>query len=388
MASNYKKLGQYIQQVDVRNTDLSVELLLGVSIEKKFIPSIANTIGTDFSKYKIVKRGQFAYGPVTSRNGDKISIALLQEADACLISSSYTPFEIIKPEELNAEYLMLLFSNPEFDRYARYNSWGSAREVFSWEELCDSELYIPDITEQEKIVKQYKIITNRIDLLNKINFSLYECCKLGYSNLLQGYCIEDNEFPEGWEKTTIGKYVNVKSGYAFKSNWWQKEGNKVIKIANIENETINMAECDCVSDLNSQKANDFWVKEGDLLIAMTGATTGKIGIVPQMSEKLLVNQRVGKFYLGEDPFEKLPYLFCVLHTDEVSKQIHPDGDTGSAQDNLSPDDIKNISILMPSKEEIDDFNKSYKALLKITTQNNGEIIYLNELKEKIISKLI
>lgn len=388
MASNYKKLGQYIQQVDVRNTDLSVELLLGVSIEKKFIPSIANTIGTDFSKYKIVKRGQFAYGPVTSRNGDKISIALLQEADACLISSSYTPFEIIKPEELNAEYLMLLFSNPEFDRYARYNSWGSAREVFSWEELCDSELYIPDITEQEKIVKQYKIITNRIDLLNKINFSLYECCKLGYSNLLQGYCIEDNEFPEGWEKTTIGKYVNVKSGYAFKSNWWQKEGNKVIKIANIENETINMAECDCVSDLNSQKANDFWVKEGDLLIAMTGATTGKIGIVPQMGEKLLVNQRVGKFYLGEDPFEKLPYLFCVLHTDEVSKQIHPDGDTGSAQDNLSPDDIKNISILMPSKEEIDDFNKSYKALLKITTQNNGEIIYLNELKEKIISKLI
>lgn len=388
MASNYKKLGQYIQQVDVRNTDLSVELLLGVSIEKKFIPSIANTIGTDFSKYKIVKRGQFAYGPVTSRNGDKISIALLQEADACLISSSYTPFEIIKPEELNAEYLMLLFSNPEFDRYARYNSWGSAREVFSWEELCDSELYIPDITEQEKIVKQYKIITNRIDLLNKINFSLYECCKLGYSNLLQGYCIEDNEFPEGWEKTTIGKYVNVKSGYAFKSNWWQKEGNKVIKIANIENETINMAECDCVSDLNSQKANDFWVKEGDLLIAMTGATTGKIGIVPQMGEKLLVNQRVGKFYLGEDPFEKLPYLFCVLHTDEVSKQIHPDGDTGSAQDNLSPDDIKNISILMPSKEEIDDFNKSYKALLKITTQNNGEIIYLNELKEKIISKLV
>lgn len=388
MASNYKKLGQYIQQVDVRNTDLSVELLLGVSIEKKFIPSIANTIGTDFSKYKIVKRGQFAYGPVTSRNGDKISIALLQEADACLISSSYTPFEIIKPEELNAEYLMLLFSNPEFDRYARYNSWGSAREVFSWEELCDSELYIPDITEQEKIVKQYKIITNRIDLLNKINFSLYECCKLGYSNLLQGYCIEDNEFPEGWKKTTIGKYVNVKSGYAFKSNWWQKEGNKVIKIANIENETINMAECDCVSDLNSQKANDFWVKEGDLLIAMTGATTGKIGIVPQMGEKLLVNQRVGKFYLGEDPFEKLPYLFCVLHTDEVSKQIHPDGDTGSAQDNLSPDDIKNISILMPSKEEIDDFNKSYKALLKITTQNNGEIIYLNELKEKIISKLI
>lgn len=390
MALNYKKLGQYIQQVDVKNIDekLGEEDLYGVSVSREFITSHANLVGVKFNNYKIVKSNQFTYIPDTSRRGDKIAIAHNKFGKDIIVSSVYTVFEVTKPDELNAEYLMLLFSNHEFDRYARYNSWGSAREVFSWEDLCDSELYIPDITEQEKIVKQYKTIINRIDLLNKINFSLYECCKLGYSNLLQGYCIEDNEFPEGWEKTTIGKYVNVKSGYAFKSNWWQKEGNKVIKIANIENETINMAECDCVSDLNSQKANDFWVKEGDLLIAMTGATTGKIGIVPQMGEKLLVNQRVGKFYLGEDPFEKLPYLFCVLHTDEVSKQIHPDGDTGSAQDNLSPDDIKNISILMPSKEEIDDFNKSYKALLKITTQNNGEIIYLNELKEKIISKLI
>src|SRR6056297_528817 len=105
MRSNYKKLGPYIREVNERNTDLEVDLLLGVSIEKKFIPSIANTVGTDMSRYKIVRRNQFAYGPVTSRNGDKISIALLEDQEAALISQSYKAFEVIDHEELMPEYL-------------------------------------------------------------------------------------------------------------------------------------------------------------------------------------------------------------------------------------------------------------------------------------------
>ncbi|MBR3674299.1 MAG: restriction endonuclease subunit S, partial [Clostridia bacterium] len=172
MESNLKRIGDYIEQTDIRNENLSVNTLLGVSIEKKFIPSIANTVGTDFTKYKVVEKGQFAYGPVTSRNGDKLSIALLKDYDKCIISSSYIPFRITKPNELNAEYLMLIFSNPEFDRYARYNSWGSAREIFSWEELCDTKISIPDIKEQEKIVREYNTITKRIDILNQINDNL------------------------------------------------------------------------------------------------------------------------------------------------------------------------------------------------------------------------
>ena len=83
----------------------------------------------DFSNYKIVRKGQFAYGPVTSRNGDKISVAFLKEED-CIISSSYSVFEVVNTEELNNEYLMLWFSRPEFDRYARFHSHGSVREIF------------------------------------------------------------------------------------------------------------------------------------------------------------------------------------------------------------------------------------------------------------------
>lgn len=142
MKSNYKTLGNYIQMVDERNRGREIDYLLGVSINKQFIPSIANIVGTDLSNYKIVRTGQFAYGPVTSRNGEKISIALLKDKD-CIISSSYTVFEVINKEELDPEYLMLWFSRPEFDRYARYMSHGSVREIFGWNEMLKIELPIP-----------------------------------------------------------------------------------------------------------------------------------------------------------------------------------------------------------------------------------------------------
>lgn len=168
---DYKLLGEYIETVDIRNKDLAITNLLGVSITKKFITSIANIVGTDLSSYKIVRSGQFAYGPVTSRNGEKISIALLDDED-CIISSSYTVFQVTDKEALDPEYLMLWFSRPEFDRYARYKSHGSVREIFGWDELCQVELPIPDIDEQREIVKAYKAITDRITLKQKINDNL------------------------------------------------------------------------------------------------------------------------------------------------------------------------------------------------------------------------
>lgn len=171
MKTDYKVLGDYIGIVDNRNQDLSITNLLGVSIAKKFIPSIANIVGTDLSNYKIVRTGQFAYGPVTSRNGEKISIAYLDSED-CIISSSYTVFEVIKKDELDPEYLMLWFSRPEFDRYARYKSHGSVREIFDWNEICMVELPIPPILEQRHIVKAYKTITDRIALKQQINDNL------------------------------------------------------------------------------------------------------------------------------------------------------------------------------------------------------------------------
>jgi len=172
MKSNYKKLGQYIRQVDVRNSEGKEDNLLGVSVQKKFIPSIANTVGTDFTKYKIVKKGQFTYIPDTSRRGDKIGIALLEGFNEGLVSNVYTVFEVIDENQLIPQYLMLWFSRPEFDRFSRFKSHGSVREVIDWDEMCNVQLPVPSYEEQLEIVKSYKAITDRIALKKQINDNL------------------------------------------------------------------------------------------------------------------------------------------------------------------------------------------------------------------------
>lgn len=169
MKLNYKQLGQFIRQVDVRNNEGKEENLLGVSVQKKFMPSIANTVGTDFTKYKVVKRGQFTYIPDTSRRGDKIGIALLEDYEEGLVSNVYTVFEVIDEKQLIPQYLMLWFSRPEFDRYARFKSHGSVREVMDWEEMCKVELPVPSYEKQLQIVESYKAITERIALKQQIN---------------------------------------------------------------------------------------------------------------------------------------------------------------------------------------------------------------------------
>ncbi|MCD7778898.1 MAG: restriction endonuclease subunit S [Clostridiales bacterium] len=172
MKSNYRQLGEFIRQVDIRNTEGKEDNLLGVSVQKKFIPSIANTVGTDFSKYKVVKKDQFTYIPDTSRRGDKIGIALLEDCDEGIVSNVYTVFEIIDKKQLIPKYLMLWFSRPEFDRFARFKSHGSVREVLDWEEMCKVELPVPPYAEQLEIVEAYQAINNRILLKQKINDNL------------------------------------------------------------------------------------------------------------------------------------------------------------------------------------------------------------------------
>ena len=208
----YKRLGDYIREVNVRNRDLKVTNLLGVSISKEFMPSIANTIGTDMSTYKIVKRRQFAYGPVTSRNGDKVSIALLDGYNDAIISQAYTVFEVIDHKQLLPEYLMMWFRRPEFDRYARFHSHGSAREVFDWDELCDVMLPIPSITRQREIVSEYETLTNRIRLNNQMIQDLEATAQALYRKTFVDNIDKEN-LPEGWRRGTIGDMLELQRGF-------------------------------------------------------------------------------------------------------------------------------------------------------------------------------
>lgn len=223
MQSNYKRLGDYIQEVNIRNKDLKEYPLLGVSIQKRVMPSIANIIGTDMSTYKLIQKNQFAYGPVTSRNGDKISIALLDSYENALVSQAYTVFEVIDENELHPEYLMMWFRRPEFDRYARFMSHGSAREIFSWTEMCDTLLPIPSPEKQIEIVREYNVIQNHIALNKRIISKLEETAQGIYKQWFVDFEFPDDnglpyksnggemfwceefekEIPEGWRLGTL-----------------------------------------------------------------------------------------------------------------------------------------------------------------------------------------
>ncbi len=231
MRSNYKRLGDYIKVVNKRNKKLEVETLLGVSIRKVLMPSIANTIGTNMTTYKIIKRNQFAYGPVTSRNGDKISIAILDEYDEAIVSQAYTVFKIIDENALSPEYLMMWFRRPEFDRYARYKSHGSAREIFGWDEMLETELPIPSIEIQQEIVNEYQTITKRIQLNEQLNQKLEETAQALYKHWFVDFEFPnengepykssggamvfneelDGEVPEGWELNEINYFCDIGS---------------------------------------------------------------------------------------------------------------------------------------------------------------------------------
>lgn len=208
MKEGYRLLGDFIRQVDVRNTDGKEENLLGVSVQKMFIPSIANTVGTDFTKYKVVKRGQFTYIPDTSRRGDKIGIALLTDYDEGLVSNIYTVFEVKDENELLPEYLMLWFSRPEFDRYARFKSHGSVREIMDWDEMCKVELPVPSIDKQRSIVKAYQAITERIELKRRINDNLDATAQALY----QEFFLNNPKTGE-WSKGCIGDVLQLQRGH-------------------------------------------------------------------------------------------------------------------------------------------------------------------------------
>lgn len=167
--------------------------------------SIANTIGTDMSSYKVVEPWQFAYGPVTSRNGDKVSIALYKDSEKAIVSQAYTIFEVTNKLELLPEYLMMWFCRPEFDHYARFNSHGSAREIFSWEEMCDVELPIPPIDQQRKIVSEYNAIQQRIKLNEQLIVELEETAQAIFRKMFFDG-IDKNNLPEGWR---INRFTNI-----------------------------------------------------------------------------------------------------------------------------------------------------------------------------------
>lgn len=207
--SSLHKLGDYIREVDVRNRDLEVTKLVGLTIDKSFIPSVANVIGTDLSKYKIIRKEQFACSLMQVSRDGKVPIAMLEEREA-IMSPAYPVFEVLDTTKLLPQYLMMWFSRKEFDREASFYAVGGVRGSLTWEDFCDMTLPIPPIEQQQKIVSEYEAVTRRIRLNERIIAKLEETAQALYRKMFVDGIDKEN-LPKGWRMGTLGEVADYVS---------------------------------------------------------------------------------------------------------------------------------------------------------------------------------
>lgn len=376
--ADYKRLGDYIREVDVRNRDLEVTKLLGVSISKEFMPSIANTIGTDMSSYKVVEPRQFVYIADTSRRGDKIAIALYKDDEKAIVSQAYTIFEVKNKQELLPEYLMMWFRRPEFDRYARFKSHGSAREIFSWEEMCDVELPVPSIEQQQKIVSEYKAVTRRIRLNEQIIAKLEETAQALYRKMFVDGIDKEN-LPEGWRMGTLGEYCKeIKSGGTpNRSNikYWNSKDYRWLKTGEVQNNVIWETE-EYISEAGLNHSSAKIIPCGSVIMAMYGATAGQVAY---LDCEATTNQACCNMICHTKEDAAFLFFHLLYYQEEIKRLAN-----GGAQENLSQEIIAEQPILL---FEDDKKKATFVKLLDFIINKHKEYNILTELQSLLLAKM-
>lgn len=310
-------------------------------------------------------------------NGKIAKVNILDEKEIGFGSTEYIIFRA-KPGVTDEDYLYYLITSPIVRNPAIKSMVGSSgRQRVQTDVIQNLEIDVPELPIQKKIGSILKRIDDKIELNRKINDNLLKQAIEIYSDL-----IKDKD-----KNGCIGDYCTIKSGFAFKSNWWTDNGVKVVKIGSINQDNLDLNSCSYVSSENAVRAKEFIVKGGDLLIAMTGATIGKFAMVPSLNEGIYVNQRVGKFFLGDNPISRLPYIYCTLKQPDIYSEIINRGQ-GSAQPNISGGDIMSIPCVILSKEDIDDFNQKCKPIFSLMIDRQKENADLSDLRDSLLPKLM
>ena len=398
MKSNYKKLGEYIREINIRNSDLRLSTLLGVSVSKEFIPSIANTVGTDFSKYKIVRKNQFTYIPDTSRRGDKIGIALLQNYEEALVSQAYTVFEVVDKNRLNPEYLMMWFRRSEFDRYARFKSEGSVREIFSWKELCNVELPIPSIESQRKIVEQYNQINQAIKIKEAINNNLEQQLLTIFKSKFITFEYFGDKKPDSWNKGTFSQLIEKTKG----GDWGKAEPT-----GNYKNEVLCIRGTDIPSIVNSGNSSiptryvlaknliDRSLSAGDLVVEISGGSpiqsTGRIALItPFLLKKYGIDIICTNFCRALKPLEEYSrfvyYYWLYLYNNDLFFTYE---NSTIGLKNLDIEGFLNKeAIIIPDKTTAKEFSDLCQIYEKSMFMNGLACEKLKDFQESLLPKLM
>lgn len=418
MQSNYKPIGDYIRLVDVRNTELSVNTLLGLTVDKVFIPSVANTIGTNMANYKIIRKGQFACSLMQVRRDKKIPVALLSDFNEAIISQAYPTFEVTDHNQLDPEYLMMWFSRKEFDRESCFYAIGGVRGSLEWEDFCNMALPIPDIETQRKIVAQYNIIKDRIALKQSINKNLedmaqamfkswfvdfdpvhklaeYEAGNSPYTtkkDLAQSLYMDEttlnqfsttfneNDFPMGWKEKSLGNLGDISTGKTPSTAKSEYYGNDIpfLTIPDMHNKIFSVKTNKMLSFEGEKSQKNKTMPIGSIAFSCIATP----GLTTLLHRPMQTNQQINT--LIPEKLEISNYLYFALS--KLGENTKGKG-VGAVFENMNKTEFSQIEILVPTYEIALYFSDIVKSKLDTILNNEKEIQILTKTLDTLLSNL-
>lgn len=374
---DYKRLGDYIREVNVRNRELEVKKLVGLTIDKAFIPSVANVIGTDLSNYKIIRKEQFACSLMQVSRDGKIPVAMFEE-DEAIMSPAYPMFEVVDKEILLPQYLMMWFSRSEFDREASYYAVGGVRGSLTWEDFCNMRLPIPSITRQREIVAEYETLTRRIRLNEQMIQYLETTAQALYRKMFVDGIDKEN-LPEGWRMGTIEEFCKeMKSGGTpsrSHNEYWDKKEYPWLKSGEVHNNIVVSVE-EYISQVGLDNSSAKIIPQGSVTMAMYGATAAQVAYIDcdtttnQACCNILCHSKEDAAYL---------FFHLLANQEEIKKLAN-----GGAQENLSQELIsQQPMILLDNNERKGLFVPILENLIVLYREN----FKLTELQSLLLAKM-
>ena len=379
MKSNYDILGNHIRLIDTRNRESITDRVLGINIDKFFMPSVANVIGTDLSKYKLITKGKFACNPMHVGRDERLPVALYDEEEPAIVSPAYFMFEVVDNSILNEDYLMMWFRRPEFDRICWLHTDGSVRGGITWDDICRLELPIPPIEKQLEIVNSYKAITERIALKKKINDNLATQALTLFSDFV-------SHRSKKLEQRKLGDVIaSANTG-----------GDAIQKVPIVDYDTG--IKCARVGDITNAREYASWafcnasqsvydnykLQAGDILVTRTAT----LGITQYIAKDISAVYNNGLIRLKVDDTNALSlYIYWAMKTSDFLNYINQMNSATSVRPNMKIDYLLNYQLSIPSIEEQTQFTNAVEPLMKAISLNNDEILKLSEFQAIILTTL-
>lgn len=387
MKSNYDILGNHIRLIDTRNRESITDRVLGINIDKFFMPSVANVIGTDLSKYKLITKGKFACNPMHVGRDERLPVALYDEEEPAIVSPAYFMFEVVDNSILNEDYLMMWFRRPEFDRICWLHTDGSVRGGITWDDICRLELPIPPIENQLEIVNSYKAITERIALKQKINDNLEATAQSLFQEQFAAF-YNENELPDGYSIATLDSLCSIKGGKRLPADGELLDTPTAHPYIRVRDLGSNRYVCltnqfQYIDEETHSAISRYIVNTNDIVISIVG-TIGLIGKIHTSLNNANLTENCVK--LANIHTVTPDYLYYTLCYKRQIKEIEL-LTVGAVQSKLPMYNIQSMKILVPPAEVIEEFQQKFDIFNEQIEANTIEIQRLYELQSVLLAKL-